>query len=43
MGLIPAKEGAVNWEGKPITGFKPHQRVHAGIATCRRGARSSAA
>jgi len=32
MGLIPAKEGAVNWEGKPITGFKPHQRVHAGIA-----------
>ena len=27
MGLIPAKEGAVNWEGKPITGFKPHQRV----------------
>ncbi|MCQ2028399.1 urea ABC transporter ATP-binding subunit UrtE [Stutzerimonas zhaodongensis] len=32
MGLIPAKEGAVNWEGKQITGFKPHQRVHAGIA-----------
>ncbi|MDP3367825.1 MAG: ATP-binding cassette domain-containing protein, partial [Pseudomonas sp.] len=22
----------VQWEGKPITGFKPHQRVHAGIA-----------
>ena len=32
MGLLPAKEGAVNWEGKAITGFKPHQRVHAGIA-----------
>ena len=32
MGLLPAKEGAVNWEGKPITAFKPHQRVHAGIA-----------
>ncbi|WP_347507316.1 ATP-binding cassette domain-containing protein [Pseudomonas anguilliseptica] len=32
MGLIPAKEGAVNWEGQPITAFKPHQRVHAGIA-----------
>src|SRR5690606_30118102 len=32
MGLIPAKEGAVNWEDKPITTFKPHQRVHAGIA-----------
>jgi len=32
MGLIPAKDGSVQWEGKPITGFKPHQRVHAGIA-----------
>ncbi|MBA1241131.1 MULTISPECIES: urea ABC transporter ATP-binding subunit UrtE [Pseudomonas] len=32
MGLLPAKEGQVRWEGKPITGFKPHQRVHAGIA-----------
>jgi urea transport system ATP-binding protein len=32
MGLLPAKEGAVQWEGKPITGFKPHQRVHSGIA-----------
>jgi urea transport system ATP-binding protein len=32
MGLLPPKEGAVNWEGKPITTFKPHQRVHAGIA-----------
>ncbi len=32
MGLIPAKDGKVEWEGKPITGFKPHQRVHAGIA-----------
>lgn len=32
MGLLPAKEGQVRWEGKPITGFKPHQRVQAGIA-----------
>ena len=32
MGLVPAKEGKVSWEGKPITGFKPHQRVQAGIA-----------
>lgn len=31
-GPVPAKEGAVNWEGQPITTFKPHQRVHAGIA-----------
>ncbi|TWC15799.1 MULTISPECIES: urea ABC transporter ATP-binding subunit UrtE [unclassified Pseudomonas] len=32
MGLLPAKEGAVSWEGKAITAFKPHQRVQAGIA-----------
>lgn len=32
MGLIPAKEGAVKWEDQTITGFKPHQRVQAGIA-----------
>ncbi|WP_375740370.1 urea ABC transporter ATP-binding subunit UrtE [Pseudomonas boanensis] len=32
MGLVPAKEGVVNWEGRAITGHKPHQRVHAGIA-----------
>ena len=32
MGLLPSKEGVVNWEGKVITGFKPHQRVQAGIA-----------
>ena len=32
MGLLPAKEGAVSWEGKPITALKTHQRVHAGIA-----------
>jgi urea transport system ATP-binding protein len=32
MGLLPAKEGQVRWEGKPITGLKPHQRVQAGIA-----------
>ena len=32
MGLIPAKEGSINWEGQSINGHKPHQRVHAGIA-----------
>ncbi len=32
MGLLPTREGSINWEGNAITGFKPHQRVHAGIA-----------
>lgn len=32
MGLIPAKDGSVEWEGKIITGYKPHQRVQAGVA-----------
>jgi len=32
MGLIPAKEGKVAWEGQTINAYKPHQRVHAGIA-----------
>ena len=32
MGLIPSRQGAVNWNGKPITGLKTHQRVNAGIA-----------
>ena len=32
MGLVPAREGSVSWEGKAITGFRPHQRVRAGIA-----------
>ncbi|MBF7731040.1 urea ABC transporter ATP-binding subunit UrtE [Pseudomonas sp. N040] len=32
MGLIPAKDGSVRWEDRPITSFKPHQRVQAGIA-----------
>ena len=32
MGLIPAKEGTIAWEGQAINGHKPHQRVHAGIA-----------
>ena len=31
MGLLPAREGVVNWEGRAITGYKPHQRVQAGI------------
>ncbi|MFJ3073924.1 urea ABC transporter ATP-binding subunit UrtE [Pseudomonas sp. NPDC087029] len=32
MGLVPAREGSVEWEGKPITTLKPQQRVQAGIA-----------
>ena len=32
MGLLPIKEGSVQWEGQPITTLKPHQRVQAGIA-----------
>lgn len=32
MGLVAAREGNVEWEGKPITTLKPQQRVHAGIA-----------
>ncbi|KAF1311848.1 urea ABC transporter ATP-binding subunit UrtE [Pseudomonas putida] len=32
MGLVPPREGRVEWEGKPITTLKPQQRVHAGIA-----------
>ena len=32
MGLLPVKEGQVQWEGAPITTLKPHQRVQAGIA-----------
>ncbi|GLH35232.1 urea ABC transporter ATP-binding subunit UrtE [Pseudomonas sp. TWI672] len=32
MGLVPPREGRVDWEGKPITTLKPQQRVHAGIA-----------
>ncbi|MCU1718257.1 urea ABC transporter ATP-binding subunit UrtE [Pseudomonas sp. 5P_3.1_Bac2] len=32
MGLIPAKDGSVQWQGQSITALKPHQRVNAGIA-----------
>ncbi|AXO86886.1 urea ABC transporter ATP-binding subunit UrtE [Pseudomonas parafulva] len=32
MGLVPAREGRIEWEGRPITALKPQQRVHAGIA-----------
>lgn len=32
MGLLPVKEGQVQWEGQAITALKPHQRVNAGIA-----------
>ncbi|MTD27466.1 urea ABC transporter ATP-binding subunit UrtE [Erwinia sorbitola] len=32
MGLIPAKSGSINWQGRSINHRKPHQRVQAGIA-----------
>nr|WP_113865221.1 urea ABC transporter ATP-binding subunit UrtE [Brenneria salicis]NMN91755.1 amino acid/amide ABC transporter ATP-binding protein 2 (HAAT family) [Brenneria salicis ATCC 15712 = DSM 30166]RLM31851.1 urea ABC transporter ATP-binding subunit UrtE [Brenneria salicis ATCC 15712 = DSM 30166] len=32
MGLIPAKSGAIRWQGEVINSRKPHQRVQAGIA-----------
>ncbi|MBA6142484.1 urea ABC transporter ATP-binding subunit UrtE [Pseudomonas juntendi] len=32
MGLVPARDGSIEWEDKPITALKPQQRVHAGIA-----------
>ncbi|MNO87106.1 High-affinity branched-chain amino acid transport ATP-binding protein LivF [compost metagenome] len=32
MGLVPAKEGKVSWEGRAITASKAHQRVQSGIA-----------
>lgn len=32
MGLVPARDGSIEWEGKPITSLKTQQRVHAGIA-----------
>ncbi|MBH3383034.1 MULTISPECIES: urea ABC transporter ATP-binding subunit UrtE [Pseudomonas] len=32
MGLVPARDGSIEWEGKLITALKPQQRVHAGIA-----------
>ena len=32
MGLLPVREGDVQWEGTTITALKPHQRVQAGIA-----------
>lgn len=32
MGLVPVRDGNIEWEGKPITSLKPQQRVHAGIA-----------
>lgn len=43
MGLVPARDGSIEWEGKPITSLKPQQRVHAGIAYVPRAARSSRA
>lgn len=32
MGLVPAREGQVAWEGRSLTGLRPHQRVRARIA-----------
>jgi urea transport system ATP-binding protein len=36
-GLIPAKEGVVQWEARPLPGFKLHQRnTPAFLPMCRR-------
>lgn len=32
MGLVPLKNGSINWEGKNISHQSPHQRVKSGIA-----------
>ncbi|WP_174848367.1 urea ABC transporter ATP-binding subunit UrtE [Yersinia artesiana] len=32
MGLVPAKNGTITWEGKDISHQSPHQRVKGGIA-----------
>ena len=40
MGLVPARDGSIEWEGKPITALKPQQRVHAGIAYVPQGRES---
>jgi urea transport system ATP-binding protein len=32
MGLIPARNGDVLWQGKKIAKASPHQRVQAGVA-----------
>ena len=32
MGLIPARNGEILWQGKNLTQAKPHQRVQAGVA-----------
>ncbi|EKN6365348.1 urea ABC transporter ATP-binding subunit UrtE [Yersinia enterocolitica] len=32
MGLVPAKNGTITWEGKDISHQSPHQRVKEGIA-----------
>jgi urea transport system ATP-binding protein len=32
MGVLPVARGKVTWNGRDITGLKPHQRARAGIA-----------
>ncbi len=32
MGLVPAKNGTITWEGKDISHQSPHQRIKGGIA-----------
>ncbi|CNK59957.1 putative ABC transport ATP-binding subunit [Yersinia intermedia] len=32
MGLVPAKNGTITWEGKDISHQSPHQRVKGGVA-----------
>jgi urea transport system ATP-binding protein len=41
MGLLPAKEGAVNWEGKPITASSRTSACTPASPTCPRAGKSS--
>ena len=43
IGLLPAMDGTVTFEGRDISGLKPHQRAYLGIGYVPQGARSSPA
>jgi urea transport system ATP-binding protein len=37
FGLHPIRNGAIKWDGKAITGLKPHDRARAGLALVPQG------
>ena len=43
MGVVPIKTGTITLDGVALNKDTPYERVRAASATCRRGARSSAA